>query len=185
MATSFAYPFDCFMGLQSDGVEVSGMGYVRRPTTFVDTGDGVIGANIATVQWPPCGPDWGAIDTVNLYDALTGGNLIGTGLTTAIVYTAMYDELRVSAGGYQVYNATGHWASERSPGASGSTPPGTTSRRPRPASARRMTSGPYGAGPYEMSERAILLFRTFGTVALCGGNPGIWAPGPFDVVAVS
>ena len=94
------------MGLQSDGVEVSGAGYVRRPTTFVDTGDGVVGANIATVQWPPCGPDWGAIDTVNLYDALTGGNLIGTGLTTAIVYTAMYDELRVSAGGYQVYNAT-------------------------------------------------------------------------------
>ena len=185
MATSFAYPFDCFMGLQADGVEIAGTGYVRRPTTFVDTGDGIIGANIATVQWPSCGPDWGAIDTVNLYDALTGGHLIGTALTTAIVYTAMYDELRVSAGGYQVYNATrplgfgtltwgvgkyATWHYLTAPSANIGSP---------------YDVGPYGAGPYEYSERAILLFRTFGTVALCGGNPGIWAPGPFDVVAVS
>ena len=36
-----------------------------------------------------------------------------------------------------------------------------------------------------MAEQAVMLLKTFGTVALCGGNPGIWAPGPFDVVAVS
>jgi hypothetical protein len=185
MATSFSYPFDCFMGLQSDGVEVAGVGYVRRPATFVDTGDGVLGANIATVQWPPCGPDWGAIDTVNLYDAITGGHLIGTGLTTAIVYTAMYDELRVSAGGYQVHNATRPlgfgtltWGVGKYATWHYLTPPSSGLGSPYDV-------GPYGAGPYEMAERAILLFRTFGAVALCGGNPGIWAPGPFDVVAVS
>ena len=31
MATSYTYPFDCWMGLQSDGVEIAGTGYVRRP----------------------------------------------------------------------------------------------------------------------------------------------------------
>jgi hypothetical protein len=185
MATSFAYPFDCFMGLQSDGAEIAGTGYVRRPATFVDTGDGIVGANIASVQWPACGPDWGAIDTVNLYDALTGGDLIGTALTTTIVQTAMYDILRVQAGGYAVYNATrplgfgtrtwgvgkyATWHYLTAPSANIGSP---------------YDFGPYGAGPYEMMEQAVLLLRTFGTVALCGGNPGIWAPGPFDVVAVS
>lgn len=161
------YPFDCWMGLQASGAEVSGAGYVRRPATFVDTGDGVVGANIGTVQWPPCGPDWGAVDTVNLYDALTGSGLIGTGLATSIVRTQQYDILRVSPGGYQVYNA------------------GSPLTPPSSGIGSQYDVGPYGAGPYEMQEQTILLFRTFGAVALCGGNPGVWAPGPFDVVAVS
>ena len=45
--------------------------------------------------------------------------------------------------------------------------------------------GGYGVGPYEMLPTTILLFHTFGTVALCGNQPGVWAPGPFDVVTVS
>ena len=113
MATSFAYPLACFMGLISNGVEVSGVGYVRRSATFADVGDGVHGANIATVQWPACGPDWGAIDTVNLYDALTAGNLIGTGLATAIVTTAQYDILRVPPVVMKSTTRRARWASAR------------------------------------------------------------------------
>jgi hypothetical protein len=186
MALSFATPFDCWMGLVSDGVEVSGAGYVRRPAEFLATAkNSVIGANIATVQWPPCGPDWGAIDTVNIYDALTGGHLIGTGLTTTIVQTAMYDILRVPAGGYQVYNAvrplgfgTLTWGTGKYATWHYLTPPSS-------GLGSSYDVGPYGVGPYEYSEQTVLLLKTFGTVALCGGNPGIWAPGPFDVVAVS
>jgi len=185
MATSYAYPFACWMGLQASGAECAGAGYARRPVTFVDTGDGILGANLASVQWPTCGPDWGAIDTVNLYDALTGGDLIGTGLATAIVQTRLYDILRVLAGGYQVYNATRPlgfgtrtWGVGKYATWHYLTPPSSELGSPYDV-------GPYGAGPYEFSERAVLLLRTFGTVALCGGNPGIWAPGPFDVVAVT
>ncbi len=168
MATSITYPFDCFMGLQVDGVEVSGVGYVRRPATFEDIGDGVTAANVASVQWPACGSDWGFIDTVNLYDALTGGNLLCTGLTISVVRGNPYDVLRVPAGSYQVLNTTyGLLAT------SGSNV-GTA-----------YDVGPYGAGPYEMEPFAVLLVRTFGSVALCGNQPGVWAPGPFDVVAVS
>ena len=168
MATSFAYPFDCFMGLQSDGAEVSGTGYVRRPTTFVDTGDGIVGANISSVQWPACGSDWGAIDTVSLLRlTLTAGSLLCTGAATSPVRGNMYDELRVSAGGYAVVNTAGGLI--MAGGGIGSP----------------YDVGGYGVGPYEMLPATILLFHTFGTVALCGGNPGIWAPGPFDVVTVS
>jgi hypothetical protein len=163
MATSITYPFDCFMGLQVDGVEVSGVGYVRRPATFEDIGDGVTAANVASVQWPACGSDWGFIDTVNLYDALTGGNLLCSSVATSVVRGNLYDELRVSAGGYQVYSmpaplgfGTFSWGTGKYATFHSLTPPET-----------------------------VLLFRTFGSVALCGKQPGVWAPGPFDVVTAS
>ena len=168
MATSITYPFDCFMALMVDGVEVSGVGYVRRPAHFEDIGDGVTAANVASVQWPACGSDWGFVDTVNLYDALTGGNLLCSEQATSVVRGNPYDELRVSAGGYQVLDA----------GNGLLVPPGSDIGSPYDA-------GPYGAGPYEMKNQTTLLFRTFGSVALCGNQPGVWAPGPFDVVTAS
>ncbi len=168
MATSITYPFDCFMALQVAGVEVSGVGYVRRPAHFEDIGDGVTAANAASVQWPACGSDWGFVDTVDLYDALAGGNVICTGLALSVVRGRLYDVLRVSAGGYEVINtADGLLATS---GSSTGTP---------------YDAGPYGAGPYEMVPLSVLLFRTFDSVALCGNQPGVWAPGPFDVVTAS
>ena len=187
MATSITHPFDCFMGLLVNSVEVTGVGYVRRPAHF--DGDGIFAANTESVQWPACGSDWGAIDTVNLYDALTGGNLLCTGAATSAVRGNMYDELRVSAGGYAV--ALTPYGLMMAGGGIGSP----------------YDVGGYGVGPYEMLPATILLFHTFGTVALCGNQPGVWlppppcetgvwapavaceagtwAPGPFDVVAVS
>jgi hypothetical protein len=166
MAAPITYPFDCWMGLQVAGAEVSGVGYVRRSAHFEDIGDGVTAANVASVQWPPCGSDWGAIDTVNLYGALTGGNLLCTGVTISVVRGSLYDVLRVSAGGYQVINTT--FGLLATSGGNIGTP---------------YDAGPYGDGPYEMEPPSVLLFRTFGSVALCGNQPGVWAPGPFDVVA--
>jgi hypothetical protein len=186
MATSITFPFDCWMGLQAQGAEVSGVGYVRRPATFVDIGDGRTAANAASVQWPACGSDWGTIDTVNLYDAATGGNLLCTEAATSAVRGNMYDELRVSAGGYEVYNApipprgfgTLTWGVGRFGTFHSLVPPSSNIGSP-------YNVGGYGVGPYEMEDRRVLLLRTFGTVALCGNQPGVWAPGPFDVVAVS
>jgi hypothetical protein len=186
MATGITYPFDCWMGLQAAGTEVTGRGYVRRPSHFEDTGDGVTAANAASVQWPACGSDWGTIDTVNLYDAMTGGTLLCTGVATSPVRGNMYDELRVSAGGYAV-------ALVRSPLGFGTFTWGT-GRYATNGGSLSMAGGGigspydvggYGVGPYETLPRTVLLFRTFGTVALCGNQPGVWAPGPFDVVAVS
>ena len=185
MATPITYPFDCFMALIVDGVEVTGVGYVRRPAHFEDIGDGVTGANVASVQWPACGSDWGFVDTVNLYDALTGGNLLCSEQATSVVRGNLYDELRVSAAGYQVYSmfvpmgfGTFTWGTGRYATAQSLAPPGSDT---------------------------VLLLRTFGSVALCGGTPGAWTevplceagvwapssacqpgawtPGPFDVVA--
>ena len=105
MATSITYPFNCFMALIVAGTEVSGVGYVRRPATFAETAEAGFAANATSVQWPACGSDWGTVDTVNLYDAATGGNLLCTEQATSAVRGNMYDELRVSASGYQVYSA--------------------------------------------------------------------------------
>jgi hypothetical protein len=148
------------MGLQVAGIEVAGVGYVRRPAHFADIGDGVTAANADSVQWPACGSDWGAIDTVNLYDASTGGNLLCTGPTTSVVRGTLYDALRVSAGGYAIAN-----------GGRFLTPAGGGIGSPYDV-------GPYGVGPYETLPATTLLLRTFGTVALCGGVAGAWAPGP-------
>ena len=185
MATSVTYPFDCFMGLQVDGIEVSGVGYVRRPAAFEDIGDGVTAANVASVQWPACGSDWGVIDTVNLYDALTGGSILCSGVATSVVRGNLYDELRVSAGGYQVYGMSGPQSFGTFGFGAGKyatyrylIPPGSNIGSPYDV-------GGYGVGPYEMTDHTVLLFRTFGSVALCGNQPGVWAPGPFDVVAAS
>ena len=164
MGIPFTYPFDCFMGLQSNGVEVSGAGYTRRPATFDDTGDGIIGANVASVQWPACGSDWGFIDAVNLYDALTGGALVCTEQTNTIVQGNLYDVLRVSAGDYEVDNT----GSALSPASVGT---------PYEVYA-------YNVGPYQVAPKTIRLLPAFDSIALCGNQPGVWAPGPFDVVAV-
>jgi hypothetical protein len=205
MATGITYPFNCWMGLQAAGAEVSGVGYVRRPAAFEDTGEDGIGANASSVQWPTCGSDWGLIDTVNLYDALTGGNLLCTGAATTPVRGNLYDELRVSAGGYAVFIF-------RAPLGFGTLTWGTGRYATR--GVVTMASGGlgspydvggYGVGPYEMLQSTVLLLRTFGTVALCGNQPGdwvpsapceagawtpaalcepgAWAPGQFDVVA--
>jgi hypothetical protein len=186
MAASITCPFNCWMGLQVAGVEVSGVGYVRRPATFVETAEAGFAANAASVQWPACGSDWGLVDTVNLYDALTGGNLLCTEQATSVVRGNPYDVLRVSASGYQVYNApipprgfgTLTWGVGRYATNHSLVPPNSGLGSPYDV-------GGYGVGPYEMEDWRVLLLRTFGTVALCGNQPGVWAPGPFDVVAVS
>jgi hypothetical protein len=185
MATSITYPFNCWMGLQVAGVEVSGVGYVRRPATFAETAEAGFAANTASVQWPACGSDWGLVDTVNLYDAATGGNLLCTELATSAVRGNMYDELRVSASGYQVYSATAPlgfgtftWGTGRFATYHALVPSSSGLGSPYDV-------GGYGVGPYETTNATVLLLRTFGTVALCGNQPGVWAPGPFDVVAVS
>lgn len=188
MATGITYPFNCWMGLQAAGAEVSGAGYVRRPATFEETSEANIGANVASVQWPACGSDWGLIDTVNLYDALTGGSLLCTGAATSPVRGNLYDELRVSAGGYATFIV-------RAPLGFGTLTWGT-GRYATAGGVLTMAGGGLGT---------VLLLRTFGTVALCGNQPGdwvptppcdagvwapagacepgVWAPGPFDVVA--
>ena len=127
----------------------------------------------ASLRTPPACSGWRAaptgafVDTVNLCDALTGGNLLCTEQATSVVRGNMYDELRVSASGYQVYST-----------ATGLVPPGSGLGSPYDV-------GGYGVGPYEASSQTTLLLRTFATVALCGNQPGVWAPGPFDVVPVS
>ena len=185
MATSITYPFNCFMALMVAGTEVSGVGYVRRPATFVETAEAGFAANTTSVQWPACGSDWGVIDTVNLYDALTGGDLLCSSVATSVVRGNLYDELRVSAGGYQVYSmplpisfGTFTWGTGKYATAHSLVPPGS-------GIGSLYDVGGYGVGPYEMTNQTVLLFRTFGTVALCGNQPGVWAPGPFDVVTAS
>ena len=208
MATNITYPFDCYMALMVAGTEVGGIGYERRPAHFEDIGDGRIAANTSSVQWPACGSDWGPIDAVTLFDALTGGHLLCIEAATSVVQGNMYDQLRVSASGYQVVHSpsvpmgfgTFTWGTGRFATSRHLVPPGSNIGSPYDV-------GGYGVGPYETLEQTVLLLRTLGTVALCGNQPGAWtppppcetgvwapsdackagswAPGPFDVVPVS
>lgn len=72
------------------GTEVSGGGYARRSVTFnapaqVD-GKGQI-ANSAIVEFPEATADWGEVTHFGVFDALTGGNLLGSGqLKTSRIY---------------------------------------------------------------------------------------------------
>jgi hypothetical protein len=183
MASGYTFPLDCWVGLQVSGTEVSAAGYVRLPATFVDMGEG-IAANEVTIQWPECLANWGPIDTANLYDAATGGHLIGTGLTASVVQAQRYDRLRIPSGGYQVYRATRPlgfgtltWGVARYATWNYLTPPGSGIGSPYGVV-------PYGAGPYEAMELGVLVLKTFGLVQLCQGQPADWAPaGPYSVTA--
>jgi hypothetical protein len=57
------------------GVEVSGLGYSRVPTTFaLVTTPANMAANTAAIEFPIAAAAWGTIGYFELWDAIRGGN---------------------------------------------------------------------------------------------------------------
>jgi hypothetical protein len=177
MAQSYSFPLACWVGLSVSGTEVAQPSYKRQAATFVDEGADTVFANAATIQWPLCSTDWGPIDEVTLYDAATGGHLIGLGNVAAVTVQArMYDRLYIPPAGYQVMRAVrplgfgtltfgvgryNTWNYLTAPGNGLGSPYGLFA---------------YGTGPYEAMEQGVLLLKVFQPVQLCGGVAGDWTP---------
>jgi hypothetical protein len=62
-------------GEAGGGTEVSGNAYVRKAVTFTVTGN--TASNDGAVEWPVATGSWGTITDVAIFDAVTGGNMIG------------------------------------------------------------------------------------------------------------
>ena len=163
MATPVTIPLACWIGLAVAGAEVSGGSYARMPATLVYAVDGTTVANNATIEWPEASAGWGAIDSVQVWDAATAGNLLLSLSTAAVVTVAPYAIARISDADIQALLL----------------PP-----LPRPYS-----MGPFGVGKFSTNydhlgaaTQPVLLEITFDTSAhVCG--PGQWAPGPWKAAA--
>ena len=82
------------------GTEVSGTGYVRKAVTFTVTGD--TASNSGAVEWPVAGGSWGTITDLAIFDAVTGGNMIGYATLTAAKTIATGDVFRIPLGDLDV-----------------------------------------------------------------------------------
>jgi hypothetical protein len=147
-----------FVALAIAGAEVTVSGYARRPTMLAYAYDGVTLCNLASIQWPVATASWGVIDTVLLYDAVTGGTLIATLPTVTPIEIRQYDIARIPASGIAV-------------------PPAVTVT---PFDTIILDIGAFGPRGYGLVI-GVPLERAFDQVHVC--SPGVWAPGPFSMVA--
>ena len=106
-ASSATRPTAWYIGLftapptdSGGGTEVSGVSYVRKAVTFTVTGD--TASNNAAVEWPVAGGSWGTITDLAIFDAVTGGNMIGYATLTAAKTIATGDVFRIPLGDLDV-----------------------------------------------------------------------------------
>jgi hypothetical protein len=159
MAGTLTFPLSCFVGLAVAGAEVTAPGYVRQAAVMEYCEDGVTIANLASLQWQHATQPWGTIDTVQLWAALTAGELLGSLPPVAPVSIGQYDIARIPASGLAVTYDTV------------SRPYGTGG------------FGTFGYGTARVFNTAgVVLGRGFDqTSPVC--IPGTWAPGPFSLAA--
>ena len=106
-ASSATRPTSWYIGLftaipneAGGGTEVSGTAYVRKAVTFTVTGD--TASNSAAVEWPVAGGSWGTITSIAIFDAVTGGNMIGYAALTTSKTIATGDVFRIPLGDLDV-----------------------------------------------------------------------------------
>lgn len=100
-AGTFTKPAALYLALTVGGTEVVGNGYARKAATFTVSGNEASLA--ADVNFDAATGSWGAIDGVAVYDALTGGNQLGTGsvspsqtISTGNVFKAPANDLTIT-----------------------------------------------------------------------------------------
>jgi hypothetical protein len=157
-----------FVALAIGGVEVTTPGYARRPTTLAYAYDGVTLCNLTSIQWPVATASWGVIDTVLLYDAVTGGSLIATLPTVVPIEIRQYDIARIPASGIAmppVVTPTAFGAIGLGDGA-------FTSRGYDVSVGGVFRAGAFGSRGYGAIV-GVPLERAFDQVHVC--SPGVWA----------
>lgn len=82
-------------GEAGTGTEVTGGSYARRTATFSVTAS--TATNTAAIEFPTATASWGTITYAAVYDALSGGNLLGSGALTTSKTINSGDVLRIPA----------------------------------------------------------------------------------------
>ena len=83
------------------GTEVVGAGaYVRVSATFTVTGN--TASNSGALEWPVSEGSWGTITSIAIFDAVTGGNMIGYAALTDSKTIATGDVFRIPLGDLDV-----------------------------------------------------------------------------------
>jgi hypothetical protein len=82
------------------GTEVSGNAYVRNSATFTVTGN--TASNSGALEWPVATGSWGTITSIAIFDAVTGGNMIGYAALTDSKTIATGDVFRIPLGDLDV-----------------------------------------------------------------------------------
>jgi hypothetical protein len=67
--------FTAAPGEAGGGTEVSGGSYARQSATFTVSGN--LATNSAAIEWPAATASWGTISHAAVFDASTGGNMLG------------------------------------------------------------------------------------------------------------
>ena len=146
MAVSF--PYDCWVGLAAFGVELTASSYQRLAATLVATDGGA--ANDVTLQWPMATTTWGLVNEVQVWDAATAGHLVNAGPVISAVTVALYERVRIPAGGLLVHSVI----------------------VPSSYGTGRFGVGRYGTTRSIALSAAVLLMRTFETSDPCAA--GAW-----------
>jgi len=106
-ASSATRPTSWYIGLftaipneAGGGTEVSGNAYVRKSATFTVTGN--TASNSGALEWPVATGSWGTITSIAIFDAVTGGNMIGYAALNDSKTIATGDVLRIPLGDLDV-----------------------------------------------------------------------------------
>ena len=106
-ASSATRPTSWYIGLftaipneAGGGTEVSGNAYVRKAATFTVSGN--TASNSAAIEWAAATGSWGTITSIAIFDAVTGGNMIGYAALTTSKAIATGDVFRIPAGDLDV-----------------------------------------------------------------------------------
>lgn len=99
-ATLYVALFTSDPGEGGTGTEVSGGSYARQTATF--TVSGSLASNTAAVEFPTASASWGTITYAAIYDAATGGNLLGSGGLATAKAIGAGDVFRIPAGDFDI-----------------------------------------------------------------------------------
>jgi hypothetical protein len=106
-ASSATRPTSWYIGLftaipneAGGGTEVSGNAYVRNAATFTVSGN--TASNSAAIEWAAATGSWGTITSIAIFDAVTGGNMIGYAALTTSKTIATGDVFRIPLGDLDV-----------------------------------------------------------------------------------
>jgi hypothetical protein len=106
-ASSATRPTSWYIGLftaipneAGGGTEVSGSAYVRNAATFTVSGN--TASNSAAIEWAAATGSWGTITSIAIFDAVTGGNMIGYAALTNAKTIATGDVFRIPVGDLDV-----------------------------------------------------------------------------------
>lgn len=98
---SYNPPSQLYVGLISNGSEVSGGGYSRQQISFTESTNGTI-TNDAEVRFPLSESGWGTIDQAAVFTSETGGKALDYGGLTNERLVEADDIIIILENGYKI-----------------------------------------------------------------------------------